>query len=251
MTEYYDVRTTHDEEITMSGSIGYLSKMKKGDLAAFFELHVEQGPVLDAADKTIGVVNGIVGQRRTSVTFHGTPNHAGTTPMDMRDDALLKAAEFALHVNRDAKLYDGLVATVGHLDVSPNKFSVIPGRVDCTLQIRDLSIQNIEDFLDSAQRSFPEGEFEVCYESEPALCDEELMDIVEEAAEELGHSYMVMPSRASHDAQNFPKICPTAMIFVPSVSGISHSGEEYTTPEDCDAGVEVLYQSIKKFDAEV
>ena len=152
-----------DEEITMSGSIGYLADKSHGDLAAFLELHVEQGPVLDINKKTIGVVTGIVGQRRTSVTFTGTPNHAGTTPMHMRDDALLKASEFTLYVNALAKEYDGLVATVGHLDVSPNKFSVIPGRVDCTLQIRDLSVENIEAFLHNVTEKFPEAQFDVTY----------------------------------------------------------------------------------------
>ena len=127
----------------MSGSIGYCAD--RPDITAFIELHVEQGPVLDVERKDIGVVTGIVGQRRNNFTIFGQENHAGTTPMNMRDDALVKASSLVTYVNNFAnEMYDGLVATVGELHVSPNSFSVIPGRVDLTLQVRDLDVNNME-----------------------------------------------------------------------------------------------------------
>ena len=105
---------------------------KKPDIKAFVELHVEQGPVLDVQQLDIGIVQGIVGQRRCSVSVFGQENHAGTTPMNMRDDALVKTAEIITYINKKAQECDGLVATVGVLDVHPNAFSVVPGRVDFT-----------------------------------------------------------------------------------------------------------------------
>ena len=142
-----------DEEDTMRGSIGYTKD--KPDIKAFLEVHVEQGPVLDVQQLDIGVVTGIVGQRRCSFTVNGQENHAGTTPMSMRDDALYKASELVVYVSDMAnEMYDGLVATVGKLNVSPNAFSVIPGRVDLTLQIRDLSVENMEGFVENVSNMF-------------------------------------------------------------------------------------------------
>ena len=214
-----------DEENTMDGSIGYCSK--KPDIKAFLELHVEQGPVLDFQQLDIGIVQGIVGQRRCSVSVFGQENHAGTTPMNMRDDALVKTAEIITYINQKAQECDGLVATVGVLDVHPNAFSVVPGRVDFTLQVRDLYADTMENFVEDVCKKF-DLRYEISHQSEPALCDKKIMKFISESCGDL--KSIEMPSRASHDAQNFT-FCPMGMIFVPSIGGISHSPKEKPRPD--------------------
>ena len=235
----------NDEENSMSGSIGYSATRQ--DIKAFIEVHVEQGPVLDFQQLDIGIVEGIVGQRRCHVSFFGEENHAGTTPMHMRDDALVKAASLVTYVNDFAnEMYDGLVATVGELTVSPNTFSVIPGRVDLTLQVRDLDVNNMEQFVEKVAKEF-DLRFDIAHSSEPAKCDETIQKDIEAACLELDLRYTHMPSRASHDAQNFT-YCPMGMIFVPSVNGISHSPKELTTVDQCLNGARVLVDTIKRID---
>ena len=231
-----------DEENTMSGSVGYCSK--KPDIKAFVELHVEQGPVLDAQQLDIGIVQGIVGQRRCSVSVFGQENHAGTTPMNMRDDALVKTAEIITYINKKAQECDGLVATVGVLDVHPNAFSVVPGRVDFTLQVRDLYADTMESFVEDVCNKF-DLRYDIRHQSEPALCDEKIMQFISESCGDL--KSIGMPSRASHDAQNFTW-CPMGMIFVPSIGGISHSPKEETTEQMCINGSNVLTKTIKMID---
>jgi N-carbamoyl-L-amino-acid hydrolase len=231
-----------DEENTMSGSVGYCSK--KPDIKAFVELHVEQGPVLDAQQLDIGIVQGIVGQRRCSVSVFGQENHAGTTPMNMRDDALVKTAEIITYINKKAQECDGLVATVGVLDVHPNAFSVVPGRVDFTLQVRDLYADTMESFVENVCNKF-DLRYDIRHQSEPALCDEKIMQFISESCGDL--KSIEMPSRASHDAQNFTW-CPMGMIFVPSIGGISHSPKEETTEQMCINGSNVLTKTIKMID---
>ena len=235
-----------DEEVTMSGSVGY--SRAKDDIAAFIELHVEQGPVLDSKGVDIGVVTGIVGQRRCHFTVKGQANHAGTTPMEMRDDALVKAAELISYVNQGARNYEGLVATVGKLDVSPNLFSIIPGQVDLTLQVRDLDADNLDEFVGDVVSQF-DFDYEPEHSSEPVRCGRQVMDTIARSAEELGLTSMEMPSRASHDAQNFGK-WPMGMIFVPSIGGVSHSKDELTTSEQC-YGSMALSHTIRTLDGEL
>ena len=231
-----------DEENTMDGSIGYCSK--KPDIKAFIELHVEQGPILDVQQLDIGIVQGIVGQRRCSVSVFGQENHAGTTPMNMRNDALVKTAEIITYINKRALEHDGLVATVGVLDVHPNAFSVVPGRVDFTLQVRDLYADTMESFVEDVCKKF-DLRYEISHQSEPALCDEKIMEFISQSCRDL--KSIEMPSRASHDAQNFTW-CPMGMIFVPSIGGISHSPKEETTEQMCINGSNVLTKTIKMID---
>ena len=244
LTHPLEVVIFHDEENTMSGSIGYCSENR--DIKAFIELHVEQGPILDVQNMDIGVVSGIVGQRRCSVSVFGKENHAGTTPMNMRDDALVKTAEIITYINQKANEADGLVATVGVLDVSPNAFSVVPGRVDFTLQVRDLSSDSMEDFVEDVCSKF-DLRHEIQHQSEPALCDPDIQKMIGDSARNFNLKSVVMPSRASHDAQNFT-FCPMGMIFVPSVGGVSHSPKEYTSDEMCDNGTMVLIDTIQQID---
>ena len=233
-----------DEEDSMSGSIGFSNSREEGDIFAFLELHVEQGPVLDKHGADIGIVEGIVGQRRCSFSIKGQANHAGTTPMNMRDDALVKASDLIKYVYEEAGKYDGLVATVGKLDVKPNLFSIIPGQVDLTLQIRDLDTNNLIKFASDVSTRFG-LDYNVEYVSVPALCDKGVMNTIEESVGDL--KCITMPSRASHDAQNFTK-CPMGMIFVPSKDGISHSHEEFTSPDQCINGVVVLAKTVHRMD---
>tara|TARA_R100000005_G_scaffold85841_1_gene54420 strand:+ start:63 stop:1100 length:1038 start_codon:yes stop_codon:yes gene_type:complete len=235
----------HDEENTMSGSIGYCSK--EPNIKAFLELHVEQGPVLDFQQLDIGVVEGIVGQRRCSVSVFGQENHAGTTPMNMRNDALVKTAEIITYINQKALECDGLVATVGVLDVFPNAFSVVPGQVDFTLQVRDLDSKVMEEFVEDICKEF-DLRYEINHQSEPALCSDKIQQFIEDSCSDL--KSIRMPSRASHDAQNFT-FCPMGMIFVPSIGGISHSPKEHTTDEMCYNGVNVLIDTILKIDKDL
>ena len=240
----YEVVIFDDEENSMGGSVGYSSVRYPH---AFIELHVEQGPILDSQHLDIGIVTGIVGQRRCHITMHGTANHAGTTPMNMRDDALVKAASLVTYVNDFAnEMYDGLVATVGELTVSPNAFSVIPGQVDLTLQVRDLSVDNMEQFVEKVSKEF-DLRIDFAHTSEPALCDTGIIKIIEDVCEKRELKAIQMPSRASHDAQCF-RNCPMGMIFVPSVGGISHSPDEYTSDEHCIEGARVLIETIQGMD---
>ena len=233
-----------DEENSMGGSINYSSVNTP---KAFIELHVEQGPILDVERKDIGIVTGIVGQRRCHVSLYGQANHAGTTPMNMRDDALVKAGYVITGVHELARdQYDSLVATVGEMTVSPNAFSVIPGQVDLTLQVRDLDSDIMEKFVDEIAKEF-DLRVDIIHSSEPALCDTNIMQTIENVCHDLDLKYIRMPSRASHDAQCFVH-CPMGMIFVPSVGGISHSPDEYTSADHCLMGARVLLDTIQRID---
>jgi N-carbamoyl-L-amino-acid hydrolase len=229
-----------------------------GDAAAFLELHVEQGAILDADGVDIGVVEGIVGIMRWNVTVEGETNHAGTTPMDRRADAMVAAARFVDAVNRIALETPGRhVATVGRLEAEPGAPNVIPGRVRLTLEIRDLTMEGIEALFDAIRAeggaigaaSGTTFAFERFYTSGAAPTEPRIRDLVESAARELGLSTLRMPSGAGHDAQSVALFAPVGMIFVPSVDGISHAPEERTEPEAVVNGTRVLLRTLLALDA--
>ena len=229
-----------------------------GTVAAFVELHIEQGAVLDEADIDIGVVEGIVGIRWWDVTIEGTANHAGTTPMNRRRDALLAASELALAVNRVAATMPGTqVATVGRIRAEPGAPNVIPGRVVMSLEIRDLAADKMQTVFRAveaeakrivAARGTPISFAEIDVALDPAPTDERLRKVIEAAAGSLGLSHRRLPSGAGHDAQDMAHIAPMAMIFVPSVGGISHAPQEYTAPADVANGVDVLLRTLLAID---
>lgn len=229
------------------------------ELRAFLELHIEQGAVLDEAGIDIGVVEGIVGIEWYELTITGMANHAGTTPMKGRRDALLAASHMVIGVNRIALERPGRhVATVGRLSVEPGAPNVIPGRVVMSLEVRDLDSEVIRQLYNEAVALSGEVASQTGTEvswkhldvsADPAPTDKAMRDIIEAAARELGLSTRRMPSGAGHDAQDLARITPTGMIFVPSRGGISHSPEEYTSPEDMAHGATVLLQAILKIDA--
>ena len=228
---------------------------KRGDIAAYLELHIEQGPVLDAADIPIGVVSGIVAIRRVKITIKGQANHAGTTPMEARSDALVGASQVVSLVYDIALNWRGrfpLVATVGRVELFPNSPNVIPGLCIMDLEVRSISIEEIDAFLSHLQEvSTSTGiarrvliSFERVSDAPPALCSRMVAAAIKEACLSLGYKYMEMPSGAGHDAMHLASIAPIGMIFVPNAKGLSHCSEEFVKEEHAVAGAEVLLESL-------
>ena len=230
---------------------------KKGEILAFIEMHIEQGAVLFTEKVDIGVVQGIVGIEEWGITIEGVTNHAGTTPMNVRQDALLAASKLVVAINETVKSFPGAqVGTVGTLNVEPNVSNVVPGKVTMTLEMRDLSNEKIEQVYQKiAPQMLSIGEETgtiISVKKElthgPALTDIRLQNIIEESAIELNFSNKRMPSGAGHDSQEMAKVAPMGMIFVPSRKGISHAPEEYTSPEDMAKGAGVLLRTVLKLD---
>ncbi|MEQ8362073.1 MAG: Zn-dependent hydrolase [Cyclobacteriaceae bacterium] len=230
---------------------------KKGDFKAFLELHIEQGGFLDQEGINIGVVEGIVGIKQWMVTFTGKANHAGTTPMDQRQDAMLAAAKFVVETNRIARSIEGRqVATNGKINALPGAPNVIPGKVEMTLEIRDLDFKKMLAVFEKIELAAKAIEKEtgvtISYsglnEDIPAITDKRIQDIIASSAKDLGLTHKYMPSGAGHDTQDMARIVPTGMIFVPSKGGISHSPKEFTSAQDMANGASVLLQTILKLD---
>lgn len=230
-----------------------------GDYTAYLELHVEQGSVLDDAGLDIGVVQGIVGISRWHVRVRGAANHAGTTPMDKRHDALVTAAKIVLGVNRIIREAEGRqVGTIGRLRAFPGAPNVVPGRVEMMLEIRDLSAERIARFFErirAAAKAIAEADnTEVVFDPsgivprKPAATDPRLRDVIAAAAEAREYQFMHLPSGAGHDAQTVSMVAPIGMIFVPSEKGISHSPEEFTHASALVKGANVMLDSIRVID---
>jgi N-carbamoyl-L-amino-acid hydrolase len=231
---------------------------KKGDYHAWVELHIEQGGILEKEKIQIGVVEGIVGIVHWEVTVEGFANHAGATQMNMRQDALLAASKFIIAVNEVVTSVQGSqVGTVGKIAVQPGAYNVIPGKVVMGLEIRDLSAEKIEMLFTEiekraagiAKASQTKISFErQPNESMPALTDKRLQQVINSTAQSLGFSTKFMQSGAGHDSQHMASIAPSAMIFIPSIGGISHSPKEFSTATDMENGANVLLQTILKID---
>lgn len=234
------------------------ARLRTGDVHGYLELHIEQGGNLDRDKLDIGIVEGIVGLREWDVTIEGVANHAGTTPMNERRDAMLAAARFTEMVNRVVTGEPGRqVGTVGRIQAFPGAPNVVPGKVLCTLELRDLDdrkIQRLYDVVVAESRkigarngtTFGFHEF-VTHES--ALCDERVRRLIGASAGTLGFTTLSLPSGAGHDAQNLARICPMGMIFIPSVGGISHAPKEFSHPKDITNGANVLLGAVLAMDA--
>jgi len=234
------------------------AKRAKGDIAGYLELHIEQGGTLERDHVDIGIVEGIVGIKQWEVTVTGFANHAGTTPMDQRHDALLTASRFVEAVNRVVTSIPGRqVGTVGRMQAFPGAPNVIPGQVVCTLELRDLDAGKIDTMYarigDEAKRiaaangtSFA---FHSLHENVPAPSDPRVRSLTADSARELGLTARVMPSGAGHDAQAMAQLGPMGMIFVPSIGGISHSPKECSRPNDIVNGANVLLATLLRLDA--
>jgi N-carbamoyl-L-amino-acid hydrolase len=225
---------------------------------AYLELHIEQGGTLDRQRVPIGVVEGIVAISRFRATIVGAANHAGTTPMGDRQDALVAAAELVLAVRDEVTRLPGRqVGTVGRLDVSPNAANVVPGRVEAAIELRDLSADTLTALADAIRRRAQDiaGRTRTTIAVEPvggyagAPAAAPVMAAIERAADALALAHTRLPSGAGHDAQMMARLGPMGMIFVPSTGGVSHSPKELTSWEDCARGADVLLGSVLEVDA--
>lgn len=230
----------------------------KGDVAGYIELHIEQGGVLDAERLDIGVVEGIVGVYWWDVSVEGAANHAGTTPMNQRRDALLAAAKYIDAVNRIVTSVPGRqVGTVGKIQAFPGAYNVVPGKVATSLGLRDLDSSKVQAIFDRIRAEVRQIEaatgtrfdFKPVSASQPAPTDPRVRGAIDESARQLGLTTKLMPSGAGHDAQEMASLCPMGMIFIPSRGGISHSPREFSTPEAVTNGANVLLHSLLKLDA--
>ncbi len=231
---------------------------KKGGLAAYVELHIEQGGILHQEKINIGVVEGIVGVFWWDVTIEGFANHAGTTPMNQRRDALLAAAKYIDAVNRIVTSLPGRqVGTVGKIQAFPGAFNIVPGKVTTSLGLRDLDAAKMQMIFEKIQAEVRQIEaatatkfdFKQVNASQPAPTDARFRRVIDNAAKQLGLTTKLMPSGAGHDAQEIAHLCPVGMIFVPSRDGISHSPREFSEPADITNGANVLLHTLLKLDA--
>lgn len=236
------------------------AKITPGSVAGYLELHIEQGAVMDEAKVPIGVVLGIVGISEQTCTAAGFANHAGTTPMNRRKDALAAASRAVLAVREEVRAETGRqVGTVGWMKVEPGAANVIPGQVKFSVELRDLDAEKIKR-IDARilQRFESIGKDEnvqiSCTQPDllaPALTAPAFREVISASAKEAGLNTMELPSGAGHDAQNVARFAPIGMIFVPSRGGISHSPLEYSSPEQVANGAEVLYRTILRLDAQL
>jgi N-carbamoyl-L-amino-acid hydrolase len=252
-------KTVRDGIKFIGGDVSKLPTVRReqGSIAAYLELHIEQGGTLEAEHIDIGVVEGIVGINWWDVTIEGFANHAGTTAMNNRQDALLAAAKFIEAVNRVVTSVPGRqVGTVGRIQALPGAPNVIPGKVICSLELRDLDDAKIQMLYQKiraeadriAQTSKVKFSFKELNANIPAPTDPRLRAIIDQSAKALGLSTKQMPSGAGHDAQDMARIGPAGMIFIPSIGGISHAPKEFSRPKDIENGANVLLGAVMKVD---
>ena len=257
-----DLTAADDEGVLMSARLsdiqGNMSRVEQaarqaGELGAYLELHIEQGPTLHQTGTPIGVVTGITGRWVYEANITGTANHAGTTPMSGRHDALVSASRLVLEVQRMASdLEICRVGTAGTLQVYPNAVNVVPGQVKLGVEFRDLEMGSLaaaETELRSVAAAIARTdgvEIDINRFESTQSCPIQpgMQELVAAASERAGLSHRRLPSGAGHDAQSMAGITDAAMVFVPSVEGISHAPGEYSTPEDCANGAQVLMELL-------
>jgi allantoate deiminase len=229
------------------------------EIKAFIELHIEQGPVLEKKNKDLGLVDFVVGINEFKVTVKGQPDHAGTTPMNMRKDALSSVAEIISQIKDFAKKAGkGTVATVGSLDISPGAANIVPGEVQFTVDIRSKDsecITQVKNDIESALSQMEEKEevswsIDEMLRVEPVKLSPDIIDLFEKKAKDNDFSYEKMISGAGHDAMIMSAITDVGLIFVPSRDGRSHCPEEWTDFEDLQKGIELIYQTVLKLGGE-
>lgn len=228
-----------------------------GSVAAYLELHIEQGPVLEREGASVGIVTGIVSIRRVSVILSGHASHAGTTPMDVRQDALPAAAELVLAVERTARASGGeLVATVGKARIEPNAPNVIPGRAELSLEVRSLSHRLCDAALDevgqTARAAAKARGLNVDIRERSRLdtvtADERIVQALERGCTSIGVRAMQLPSWGGHDTSLISLIAPVGMIFAPSRGGLSHHPDEWTSPDQCAEAADALLAGLRELD---
>lgn len=246
----------------IGGNVAALGNAKRDDIAASFELHIEQGIVLEDSNTDLGIVTAIVGIARVEVVFAGRADHAGTTPMHLRQDAMVTAARFIEQMNRNGcefaqKGRGHFVATSGVVHNAPNAANVVPGSVKLILDIRsedhDLTKTFLELMQQAAQMLAEQGNtrletWKVLSDTLPSYCDKQLQMLLSNSADELGFSKISMASGAGHDTAFMTKIAPSCMVFVPCREGRSHAPEEWAEPEALSAGAAAIYEAVLRFD---
>ncbi len=230
------------------------------DLVGFLELHIEQGPVLEQKNHSIGVVEGISGVFKWLVKFIGKADHAGTAPMDLRSDAFMGVADFAHEIARiiDEEGTDKSRLTIGSVELKPGFAHTVPGQAEFTLVGRDMSEEVMKNIADAcrkvlssiARRHKLMFEYEQMSWLEPKPCSVEMIDLLEKNSNALAYKTMRMPSGAGHDAQFFTSITPTGLLFIPSVGGVSHAPDEWSHWHDVEKGCNVLLNSVLELIAE-
>jgi beta-ureidopropionase / N-carbamoyl-L-amino-acid hydrolase len=246
----------------VGGKTSSLTAAVRRDIVAYFELHIEQGIVLETRKVDLGLVTAIAGISRLEIVLSGSADHAGTTPMDLRHDALVAAAELATFVAQGArelaKRGDGhFVATCGILEVKPNAANVVPGEARLVVDMRSENRALVEEFrrlIDQAVTGIAGRNGVECSrnvtlsDTMPAACDRALLDLLDASASALGFSTMEMASGAGHDAAFISRIAPAAMLFIPCRNGKSHAPEEWAEPEALSAGTAVMGEAVLRFD---
>lgn len=224
------------------------AKRNLSDIKGFFEIHIEQGPVLEANARDVGIVRTIVGMERSLITVYGRADHAGTTPMNMRKDAVEMAAKVIAKIGDCARRYPETVATVGYMKVMPNAVNTIADKVEFSLDVRSPKQKHIEAVLFEI-RNILSGNTVFAVQKtlwvEPVDMNENFRQLLIDAAQEKEYSWQEINSGAGHDSLPIGKVLPTAMLFVPSIGGRSHCPEEYTTPQSLEKAVLVLFHVIK------
>ncbi len=226
-----------------------VARRRKGSFAAFVEVHIEQSRRLEDRGIDIGIVDGFVGIWRFAVSFEGVANHAGTTPMDQRDDALIKAAPLIQFV-RDMAIELGIVGTIGNFSVSPGSPNVIPNRVEAIVELRALDTRLLEQAQEllEAEVARLDGSCDVVIQKSPVKVDALIREAITVACDSLNFTHITMSSGAGHDAMVMSKLCPQGIFFIPSRAGISHSKDEFSTPEQCLTGAQVLLETVLRLD---
>jgi N-carbamoyl-L-amino-acid hydrolase len=242
---------TFEESLNSSGYAGEIENRLK-DATAFLELHIEQGPILEKESLSIGIVECVLGMVCYEIEITGESDHAGTTPMDMRKDALFTANNLITEIRKRLGAIDNeLVYTIGRVNVLPNIHTVIPNKVIFSLEARHKNseiISLVEEIIQGLPQSSLKEGCEVkttkLWDRDTVWFEKEICNLLEESTKSLGYSYKRMVSGAGHDAQFIASFIPSAMVFVPSINGKSHCEEELTTWEDCEKGVSVLLETV-------
>lgn len=230
---------------------------RPGEIAAYVEIHIEQGPRLERAHLQLGAVTGIVGIRRADMICYGQPDHAGTASMDVRHDALAAVAHLIMAAEQSAQRRTGAVATVGALEVAPNQSNVIPGQVRFTVEMRSLDMTEVEAMWHEIHDAFAAAcvargvtfEIRALHDSQPVVFAEQMVSVIESACATIAGATMRLPSGAGHDGSMIGLIAPAGMIFVRTRNGRSHCPEEYSAPDDNVSSVCALYDTVLALDA--
>jgi N-carbamoyl-L-amino-acid hydrolase len=254
--------TLRDALRRIGGDPDRLDAARRDDIKAFLELHIEQGIVLESQSLDVGIVTSIAGIRRIEIAFAGAADHAGTTPMALRHDALVAAANTVVSVRRIAEQLsaegpDYFVATVGMLTVEPGAANVVPAKCRLVIDARTTNPALTERFIDTIERESADhaavarvsrAPLVILSDGPPAACDPGLRAVLRQSARELGLSEMDIASGAGHDTAFMSRVCPSAMVFVPCLKGKSHTPEEWADREAIAAGAAAVLQAIKALD---